>query len=257
MARSEAMATTRNRNARRRPAPPPPSAGANRRLTVVLIAAGALAAILIVASMAGSRGGGSTPPPSSIASSGWLSGIPQQGIGLGRPDAPVTLVVYADPQCPYCAEWERTALRPLVDKYVRTGKMRIEYRGIPIVGPESVQGLRYFAAAAAQNRMWNVLTASYAAQGAENSGWITPALFRAIGANVPGLDVSRMLSDAGSATVTQQLQATQQQATQDGVHGTPSFLVGRTGGNLRAVSVDTLTADALEPAINQALAQPS
>src|SRR5262245_57038092 len=133
----------------------------------VLIAAVALAAILIVASLAGSRGGGgSTPPPSSIASSGWLSGIPQQGIALGRPDAPATLVVYADPQCPYCAEWERTALRPLVEKYVREGKLRIEYRGIAIVGSDSVQGLRYFAAAAQQNHMWDVLTASYAAQGA-------------------------------------------------------------------------------------------
>jgi protein-disulfide isomerase len=224
----------------------------------VLIAAMALAAILIAASLAGSRGGGgSVPPPSSIPSSGWLAGIPQQGVALGRPDAPATLVVYADPQCPYCAEWERTALRPLVDRYVREGKLRIEYRGIAIVGPNSVQGLRYFAAASEQNRMWNVLTASYAAQGAENSGWITPALFRAIGAKVPGLDISRMLSDAGSSAVTQQMQATAQQAAGDGVSSTPSFLVGRTGGDLRAVSVDALTAQALEPAINQALAQPS
>ena len=36
-----------------------------------------------------------------------LRGIPQAGIALGSPDAPVTLVEYADLQCPFCAEWAR------------------------------------------------------------------------------------------------------------------------------------------------------
>lgn len=224
------------------------------RLTIVLCVAAVVIVALVAASQLSSRAATTSPPASSPKPSGALSGIPQNGIALGSPNAPVTLVVYADPQCPYCAEWERNALSPLIARYVRSGKLRIEYRGIAILGPDSVKALRYFQAAALQNHMWDVLTASYAAQGAENSGWITPAFYRSIAGRVSGLDVSRMFSDANSAGVTKSLSDIADEAGRDGVRGTPTFLVGPTGGTLKAVGVDALTAQALEPAIDQALA---
>src|SRR4051812_750117 len=64
-------------------------------------------------------------------------GIPQQGAALGRPTAPVTLVEYADLQCPYCAEWARRTLPVLASDYVRSGRLRIVFRGLAFVGPES------------------------------------------------------------------------------------------------------------------------
>ena len=49
---------------------------------------------------------------------------------LGSPDAPVTLVEYADLQCPFCAEWARGTFPAIVDEYVRPGQVRIEFRGL-------------------------------------------------------------------------------------------------------------------------------
>ena len=54
-----------------------------------------------------------------------LKGIPQHQFALGKPTAPVTLTEYIDLQCPICGQFETTEFGPLVDKYVRTGKLRI------------------------------------------------------------------------------------------------------------------------------------
>ena len=91
-------------------------------------AAAVLAAVLVVGSLVSAHGQATSATGDTGATS-TLAGIPQDGNVLGRPDAPVTLVEYADLQCPYCAEWSRRALPPLVTDYVKAGKLRIEFRG--------------------------------------------------------------------------------------------------------------------------------
>src|SRR5215218_6687076 len=54
------------------------------------------------------------------------AGIPQDGIHLGKAGAPATLVEIADLQCPFCANYSRTALPSVVRDYVRTGRIRYE-----------------------------------------------------------------------------------------------------------------------------------
>ena len=64
-----------------------------------------------------------------------LLGIPQAGVVLGDPNAPVTLVEWADLQCPFCREWSTAAFPALVHDYVRTGKLQIVFRGLAFLGP--------------------------------------------------------------------------------------------------------------------------
>ena len=72
-------------------------------------------------------------------------GIPQSGPTLGDPGAPVTMIEYADLQCPFCGAYTRDTLPTLVKRYVRTGKVRMELRPITILGPDS--GTAHAAAA--------------------------------------------------------------------------------------------------------------
>jgi hypothetical protein len=56
------------------------------------------------------------------------------GFVLGSPDAPVTIVEFADFMCPHCQDYQETA-HEFIDTYVATGMARFEYRMFPIVHP--------------------------------------------------------------------------------------------------------------------------
>jgi protein-disulfide isomerase len=187
-----------------------------------------------------------TEPASSFA------GIPQHGTVLGSPRAPVTLVEFADLQCPYCGEFARVALPTLVRDYVRTGKVRIVFQGLEFLGADSDAALRSVLAAARQGRGWQMLDGLFRRQGLENSGWVTDPLLRTVAGEVGGLDAARMQRDA--ARVDADIAAAATLATRAHVDSTPSFLVGRTGGSLRHVVLTELSADALRPALDELLA---
>src|SRR6187399_1561941 len=79
----------------------------------------AVAAVLVAVVIAG---GGSKPATNSATGdNSVLKGIPQSGISLGSPKAPVTIVEFADLQCPFCAEYHHNVFPTILDRYVRTG----------------------------------------------------------------------------------------------------------------------------------------
>src|SRR5690349_10723776 len=182
--------TTRHHRPARPPARRPLS-----RIVVPVAAAVAVAVVLIAVAVVQTRSSSTGNPagPSGTSAApinALLRGIPQQGSVLGRAGAPVTIVEFADLQCPACKVWEESTLPTLVRRYVRAGKLRIEFRGAAIVGPDSVTALRYLAAARAQGKMWPFILNAYAHQGTENA-WVSPAALEAIGREV-GLDPQRL-----------------------------------------------------------------
>ena len=54
-------------------------------------------------------------------SGGMYEGIAQNGMVLGDPDAPATLVEYADYLCPHCAEFVKDDQAKLIADFVKTG----------------------------------------------------------------------------------------------------------------------------------------
>jgi protein-disulfide isomerase len=181
-----------------------------------------------------------------------LKGIPQDGLALGRADAPITLVEYADLQCPYCAEWARNAFPAVVGEYVRSGQVRLVFRGLSFIGLDSEKALRAALAAGSQDRLWDVVHALYDIQGAENAGWVTDDLLLSLGG--PGLDAKRMVEESRSAAVERELQAATDAAQLAGVTGTPFFQAGPTGGTLQPLHAKALDAPSFRAELDRLLA---
>ena len=113
---------------------------------------------------------------------------------------------------------------------MRTGKIKLEYRGVVIIGPDSVRGLRAIYAAGMQNKLWNFADALYAHQGAENSGWITNAVILAA-ARVRHATTAKVLADADSSAVTARAErGARRRRAADQLRGTPTFIIQRPPG---------------------------
>jgi protein-disulfide isomerase len=225
------------------------------RLILVAGAVGAAAVVVVVLILV--SGNNSTATPTTTATtaavgSGSLAGIPQQGNTLGKASAPVTLIVYEDPQCPFCRSWNVSTLPSVISRFVRPGKIKIEYRGVVIIGPDSVRGLQAIYAAGKQNKLWNLADALYAHQGAENSGWITNDVILAA-ARDAGANGEKILAAMSSSAVKAELTEAQAQATADQLQGTPSFIVQRPPALPQPLAVSALDPATFDAALSAAI----
>jgi len=152
----------------------------------------------------------------------------------------MTVVEYADLQCPYCADWALQKLPAFVSKHVRTGQVRIVFRGLTFLGPDSELALRNVVAAGGQNKQWNLLHELYLRQGYENSGWVGDELDSA--AVAVGLHPQQLDRVAWRPATTRTIAQAARAARAAGVQGTPSFDVGSTGGRMHLVQADALEA---------------
>jgi protein-disulfide isomerase len=218
-------------------------------------------AIILVATGSGSK---SAPAPKSPAANAaksevvsLLQGIPQNGITLGNPNAPVTIKYFGDLECPICKEFTLGGLPKIIHKYVRTGKVKIEYLSMQTATREreTFQTQQVAALAAGkQNLMWHYLELFYHEQGEEGTGYVTESYLQGLAAQVPGLNLSNWSSARNDPAYANQVISDAQLANQTGFTGTPSFLIGKTGAATQKLENPTLgDASSFEPVIEKLL----
>ncbi len=224
----------------------------NRTLALMLGVAAAVAVALIAGSLL-LRGGDDAEPAQVAGDTALVDGIPQHGTVLGDPAAKVTLYQYEDIQCPYCLRYTVDLLPLVVDEYVRTGAVKVDFRGLDLIGEDSTQALRAVLAAAKQGKAWQLTELLYANQGEEGSGWVTDVLIDDLAASIDGLDVEQLKRDAESDEITAEIAKVQAEATERGVEGTPWFFIRRAGGPLVELRPQSLSAATLRAALDNAL----
>ena len=170
------------------------------------------------------------------------------GRGLGRPDAPVTLTVWSDFPCPASRMLAVDVEPRLVTDYVSTGRLRIEYRDLVVIGPESSTAAAASRCAADQDRFWDCHGVLFANQLAENSGGLDRArlvaMAEALHLDRPAFDACL---DGGHATMAIQAESSAAMAT---MHSTPTLdfgsmqISGVPGWDALSAQIDALLAAA-------------
>jgi protein-disulfide isomerase len=160
--------------------------------------------------------------------------LPQQKeFTLGSATAPVELEVFEDFQCPFCVKFTAEMEPMIIDEYVATGKVRLAFRTLPILGRESESAAAASICAAKQDHQWNYGLALFSKQA--NAGQVDrekidvgrfdrKALID-IAADV-GLRQAEFTAclDGSDASATVKEQAAR--AASLGIKGTPGFAIG-------------------------------
>jgi protein-disulfide isomerase len=230
----------------------------NRLLMLGGAIAAAIVVVVVLVAFVGGGGGSKSATTTTNASGGGteatdtFTGIPQSGDTLGKPSAPLALYVFEDPQCPYCRQWNIDTLPTVVQNYVRPGRVKLVYRGIPIISQNSIAGIRAVYAAGLQDRLWQMAEALYERQGEERSGWITIDVIEEAAREV-GANPEKLLKDADSDAVTAKLKEAEQLANRYGINSTPNFGYQKQLGALQPLQIGGLEPAEFTPGLDAAL----
>ena len=206
------------------------------------------------------------------ASGDWSEAVAPTAAGgfvMGSPDAKVKLVEYGSLTCPHCSEFEKVGAKPLIDNYVRSGKVSWEFRNFvrdpydlaaSLVsrcnGAKSFFGLTRALYSSQKDWVGKLQTIPQAQMEALQA--MPPAQqFSAIGKmtgfpqfaaqrGVPAAKAEACLAD--TKQVDRLVQMNSDAVSQYNIPGTPSFLINGT------LLPDTATWETLEPKLKTALA---
>ena len=137
---------------------------------------------------------------------------------VGDREGNVTLVEFYDPRCPYCRR-----MVPTIDQAVASDpRLRVVFKVIPILGPQSLLESRAIVAAGRQG--------GYVEMQEALMRETTPATASSIAELARGLrlDPARLAADMADASVSTHLQTNVALAKALGIDGTPAIIVGGT-----------------------------
>lgn len=226
--------------------------GSDRRqnMTKIVGIAAFLALVAVAAIVVISTSGSDEPTKAVNEVDKLLADIPQSGNILGQPDAPVTLVEFADLQCPACQQASETIIPDVINGPVKDGTAKYEFNNWPILGQDSVIAAKAALAASEQDRLQQFVENFYANQGPENSGYVTDDFLNDIAEKAGIPDIDKWQADRDLPKWDQVLLDIDNEAVGAGFSGTPSFAIRNDDGSLE--QIDAGSADDIIKAINQA-----
>lgn len=148
------------------------------------------------------------------------------GRSIGRADAPATLTVWEDFQCPLCGEFTRQVEPKLYRDFVNPGSLRIVFRDFAFIGPESFDAAAAARCAGDEGRFWPYHDYLFWNQGAENGGSFRRDRLDAI-ATAIGLDRTTFDACLNAGQDLTQVKVETASGEQAGIGETPTLVIDK------------------------------
>jgi protein-disulfide isomerase len=146
-------------------------------------------------------------------------------MSLGDPQAPLTVEVFSDYQCPACGYYAQDDEQNFIKNYVQTGQVFYTFRPFNFLGPESYLAAEAAYCAIEQGNFWDYHEMIYYNMAGENSGVLDDARLIQY-ADAIGLDTADFKACLISNRNVAKIEVDNTYARDIGVTGTPSFKVG-------------------------------
>lgn len=135
---------------------------------------------------------------------------------LGNPNGTQSLVVFMDPYCGYCKKFHAE-----LEKLLKTNKdVKITFKDIPIMGPDSVLAIKAMLAAKKQDKYEQLQNAVFSADKHLNKRQLIKV------ATSLGIDTKKLEADMKDKAVQAQIDQSLELAKALGINGTPTLIVG-------------------------------
>ncbi len=147
---------------------------------------------------------------------------------LGKSNAPVTVIEFADFRCPFCERFHNDSMKNVIKDYVDTGKVKLAFRSFAFLGQESTWVHEAAECANEQGKFWAFHDWIFENQAPESDTNYYSKANLAKYAQKVGVNVGKFTSCLDSGKFSSQVAADTQAGQQAGVNGTPTtFVNGR------------------------------
>lgn len=144
---------------------------------------------------------------------------------LGNPEANLVMIEWADYQCPFCGKFYKSVEREIIDKYVKTGKLRFEYRDFAFLGEESRLAAEAARCADEQGKFWKYHDYLYEHQNGENQGAFSKENLKKFAKEL-NLDTVKFNLCLNSKKYKEDVIKSFKEAVNFGVVSTPTIIIG-------------------------------
>jgi protein-disulfide isomerase len=155
-----------------------------------------------------------------------ISARADSGRVMGNASAPVWVIEASDFQCPFCKQWHDEEFQKLVDRYVKTGKIRLAFLNMPLgMHQHAVVAAEAAMCASVQGKFWQMHDALFASQ-KEWEGLDDPNAMFASLAGKSGVNLASWQKCMKDHLTLPMIQADRERVVAARVNSTPTFFVG-------------------------------
>jgi len=143
---------------------------------------------------------------------------------MGSPDAPITIIVFGDYQCPGCKSWFKNTFPEIEEKLIDTEKANLVFIDTMLIGRDSLKAAEAAYCANEQEKYWEYHSFLFANQLEVDNGWASVDSLKGYAFNLE-LDMDSFERCIDSGKYEKKVKFNASETEKNGITEIPSFVI--------------------------------